>query len=302
MKHNLKLSLILIGLFFLSQLIGLFVSGYYLENSLPYNFDKTKSVSENPAGFLINFVISFIFAMLLISLLMKMKYNWILKLWFFVVIAIALSITINSFIGFSIKGSTIISLIMGAVFSVIKLYFKNTFIHNLIEVFIYPGIAIILSSLINIPLLIILLILVSIYDIWAVWHSGIMQKMAHYQINSLKLFSGLFIPYAGKKIKEKIKLLNLKYKNNIPYKILKKEKIKINVAMLGGGDIFFSIVASGVVLKLSSSIYPSLIICLTSTIALAILLFLSKKKKYYPAMPFISAGIFLGMIVNWILF
>jgi len=62
---------------------------------------------------------------------------------------------------------------------------------------------------------------------WAVWHSGIMQKMAKYQINKLNIFSGFFIPYANKKTKQKIKLLKEKYKNkkisnkNLKHKISK---------------------------------------------------------------------------------
>jgi len=28
----------------------------------------------------------------------------------------------------------------------------------------------------------------------------------------------------------------------------------------------------------------------------------SEKKKFYPAMPFITAGIFLGMIIGWLIF
>ena len=46
---------------------------------------------------------------------------------------------------------------------------------------------------------IILLVVISIYDMWAVWKSGIMQKMAKYQMDELKIFSGFYVPYASKR-------------------------------------------------------------------------------------------------------
>jgi hypothetical protein len=38
-----------------------------------------------------------------------------------------------------------------------------------------------------------------------------MQKMAKYQIQKLNIFSGFFVPYASKKVKDKIKFLKDKY-------------------------------------------------------------------------------------------
>ena len=49
---------------------------------------------------------------------------------------------------------------------------------------------------------IIILFIISIYDMWAVWHSKVMQKMAEFQMNNLKFFTGFFVPYADKKEKE----------------------------------------------------------------------------------------------------
>jgi presenilin-like A22 family membrane protease len=90
---------------------------------------------------------------------------------------------------------------------------------------IYPAIASIFVAILNLKLGIILLIIISIYDIWAVWHSGIMQKMAKYQMNEVGIFGGLIIPYASNAIKNKIKFLKETYKNNIPKSIIKKNKV-----------------------------------------------------------------------------
>src|SRR3989338_635631 len=135
---------------------------------------------------------------------------------------------------------------------------------------------------------------------WAVWHSGIMQKMAKYQINTLNIFSGFFVPYISKKIRlEKIKKSELK-----------KKKIKVNVAILGGGDIVFPIITAGVMLRefgfstiLGMQIpVVSLFVILGATMGLSYLFFYAEKKKFYPAMPFITAGIFAGMILSYLFF
>ena len=140
---------------------------------------------------------------------------------------------------------------------------------------------------------------------WAVWHSQFMQKMAKYQINNLKFFTGFFVPYADKKQKKKIKLIKQKYKSKgdkVLEKQFKKAKIKVNLAILGGGDVIFPIITAGVFFKIYQSIWPSLIITVSATLALAFLFILARKGKFYPAMPFLTAGMFLGMVVNWLVF
>ena len=115
--------------------------------------------------------------------------------------------------------------------------------------------------------------------------------MAKYQINELNVFSGFFIPTISSKLKAKIKKLKKSE--------LKKKNIKVNVAILGGGDVIFPIITSGIMLK-TFGILGALSTTAGATIGLAGLFFFAEKKKFYPAMPFITAGIFLGMIVNWL--
>jgi len=137
-----------------------------------------------------------------------------------------------------------------------------------------------------------LLILISVYDMWAVWHSGIMQKMAKYQIQKLNIFSGFFIPYASKKVKEQLKKMK-------PSE-LKKKKVRMNVAILGGGDVIFPIIAAGVMLK-TLGLFSAIFVIIGAAIGLSYLLFFSEKKKFYPAMPFISAGIFAGIGLSYLI-
>jgi len=48
-------------------------------------------------------------------------------------------------------------------------------------------------------------------------------------------------------------------------------------------------------------IRPALIIAASATIGLFSLLILAKKKKYYPAMPFITIAMYLGMIIIFLI-
>ena len=80
---------------------------------------------------------------------------------------------------------------------------------------------------------------------------------------------------------------------------LKKKRIKVNVAILGGGDIVFPIIASGVMLK-TLGLVSALLVAIGATLGLAYLFFFAKKRRFYPAMPFITAGILIGMAIAWV--
>ncbi len=283
-------------MFLVTQFIGLYVVNHYSQtgNELPYGMEPPKDV--DPVSFFPSIIIAFIIAIVLFFLLTKFKVEFILKLWFFIVIVLALGISINSFFPAS-KYIPIIALAIALPFALIKIFNRNILVHNATELFIYPGIAAIFVPLLNIWTMILLLILISVYDMWAVWKSKIMQKMAKYQINTLKIFSGFFIPYFSKKDRQKIKMLKQKYKSSQ----LKKKKIKVNIAILGGGDVIFPIISAGVMLK-TLGIWPAIFVILGAGLGLSYLLFFSEKKKFYPAMPFITTGIFLGMLVSVIVF
>jgi len=234
---------------------------------------------------------------------MKIKSLWFIRGWFFVVISIAIGLSMNVLASKSgIIYPSIFALAIGAIFAYFKVFRKNIIVHNLTEILIYPGIAAIFVGMLNIWTITLLLVIISVYDMWAVWHTGVMMKIAKYQMNTVGLLGGFMIPYASKKVKAKIELLKLKYKNKqIPEKEIKKKKIKIGLGILGGGDVIFPIIAAGVFLKTFNNLYLALIVTLFASIALALLLIFSNKKKAYPAMPYLTAGIFLGMIIGIII-
>jgi len=307
MKHNTKITAILIAMFLITQIIGLFVIHFYeiSSNELPYWMEPPE---VNPQTSVISILFAFALAITLFFILTKIKAEKFIRLWFFAVTVIAMGLTINAFAIFLLKNPpnpyeyiSILTLIVTIPLAYFKIFRRNLLVHNFTELLIYPGIAAVFIPILSVLGIIILLLAISLYDIWAVWHSKFMQNMAKYQIDKLKFFTGFFIPYAGKEARQKIKFLREKYKNKRDLeRHLKKAKIKVNLAILGGGDIIFPIIAAGIFYKYSGLI-PSLIITASATLGLLFLFILARKGKFYPAMPFLTIAIYLGMIIGWIL-
>jgi presenilin-like A22 family membrane protease len=320
MKHNIKITIILLSMFVITQFIGLYVANTNIFNRTIQGTNETLtnpilSTLQPPqptqqSDFSMYFgsiIFAFIIAIIILFLLTKFKIDMILKIWFFVVVVIALFITFNAFFPNYINSVyfVVIALAVALFLAFIKIFRQNFIVHNLTELLIYPGIATVFIPILNFWSAMILLILISGYDIWAVWHSGIMQKMAKYQINNLKVFSGFFVPYISKEMRMKIRKMK---KSRV-----KGKKIKVNMAILGGGDVIFPIITSGVVLMTQfvnlpfglkpfiGGFIPALFVIFGATLGLTLLFLFSEKKKFYPAMPFITAGIFLGIILSYLL-
>ena len=113
MKHNLKITFILISMFFITQLIGLFVISVYenQNNQLPFGFETPEDVktiydcsSKNSSlnytkcvlTYLSPLFIAFMIALVLFFLLTRINAEKILRTWFFIVVIIALGISIKS--------------------------------------------------------------------------------------------------------------------------------------------------------------------------------------------------------------
>ena len=286
-------------MFVVTQLIGLAVIHSYTEEELPYGMEPPEDIE--PQFSLISIVIAFAMAIFLVLLLTKLRAAIFLRLWFFIVVIIALGITFNSlFVYFNIPYTAIIAVLVALPLAFFKIFKRHLIVHNLTELMIYPGIAAVFVPILNVWTIIVLLVAISIYDIYAVWHSGFMQKMAKFQINELKFFAGFFVPYMKKKDRIQLKQIKQKYKKQASMeKALKKKKLKVNLAILGGGDVIFPIIAAGIFLQ-TFGLVSALFVTLGATTALLILFTSARKGKFYPAMPFISAGIFAGMLVSWL--
>jgi presenilin-like A22 family membrane protease len=312
MKHNTKVTSLLVCMFLITQLIGLFiVSSYSNGIDLPFGMEPPEEIEETSlAGGLTTIIIAFVIAVLFFFLLMKINAQTFIRLWYLSVTIIALGLSFFVILYKLGINMQLVALLIALPLAYIKVFKRNLYVHNLTELLIYPGIAAVFISFLNnvfgnrvILATAIILLIISLYDMWAVWQSGFMQKMAEFQMNNLKFFTGFFIPYADKKNKAKIKLIKEKYEGNDKKleENFKKSKIKVNLAILGGGDIIFPIITAGVFYE-KFGLNSGILIAITSTIALAGLFLLAKKGKYYPAMPFITAGLYIGMGLSWILF
>ena len=295
MKHNLKITAILLIMFVLTQFIGIYVVNHYSaeEEALPFGLETPEP--EKASEFYILFsqiIIAFVIAVSLLFVLTKFKIELILKIWFFVVILLGLAISFNAFFP-PFKYVSLVALLVALPFTMAKVFSRDVIIHNFTELLIYPGIASVFVPILNVVTIIIFLVLISIYDAWAVWHSGIMQKMAKFQIEKLKIFSGFFIPYVSKKVRLKLKKMKKSE--------LRKKKVRVNVAILGGGDVIFPIITAGVMLN-ALGLGAALLVIAGATIGIGYLFFFAEKKKFYPAMPFITAGIFVGIGLSYLLF
>lgn len=280
MKHTLKITLMLVLLFFLSQVVGLAITNQYIDHEktaetgvttweeLPYEFERPPV--EESSSF-IYILIAVLLGTGLLMLLIKFKKVNLWKFWFFISVVVCLTIALKPFMRQEI------ALIVSFVFALFKVVKPNIFVHNITEVFIYGGLAAIFVPIMNLFAVFMLLLLISGYDIYAVWKSKHMVKLAKFQTSS-RAFAGLSIPYKMPKKEDKKKAGRVE---------------KIKTAILGGGDIAFPLIFAGVVMK-NFGFLNSLIIPVFVSTALLILLFKSKKDRFYPAMPFLSLGCLAG--------
>ncbi|MEK6825749.1 MAG: presenilin family intramembrane aspartyl protease, partial [Nanoarchaeota archaeon] len=230
MKHSLKITGILLGMFLIAQLVGLAVNYAYTPQvsteiiqvgnittsinitkyNLPYGVEPPEH--NEPKMNFISMLIAFVLAIGIMLLMMKFRAELLLRGWFFIVITIGIAVAINASL-LSIPYAAVISFIIGLILAYLKVFQRNIIIHNLTELLVYPGISAIFVPLLNIWTIVFLLVIISFYDMYAVWHSGFMQKMAKYQIKKVRVFSGFFIPYIKKEdraLLEKMKKSKMK--------------------------------------------------------------------------------------------
>ena len=312
MKHNFKITAILLLMFLVTQFIGLYVINQYslqtitkinpqtglqeniTINPLPSIFQTQEAKTQQDFfSFFIQLLISFVIAVTLVLILIRYKFKFLMRGWFFAVVSLALGIAFYAVLKNYLSSAWLVSLAFAIPLGFLKVYKPSFLIHNLTELLIYPGIAAIFVPILSPLTIIILLVFISIYDMWAVWHSKIMIKMAKFHMNELKIFGGFLIPNLTKNVREKIK--NLKMSKSKTKS--KRKGVNVSFAILGGGDVVFPLIAAGVFLR-AFGLIPALLVIAGAFLGLLFLLLISEKKKFYPAMPFITAGVFLGMLAS----
>src|SRR3989338_8482171 len=108
MKHTFVVTFVLVLVFLLSQLMGLWIVDKYINhpssvqqgevvwNNLPYNFERPPV--QNKSIFFIQIMIALLIGTLLVLWLIRIHKPWILKLWLFGVVCLTLSFAFAAFI------------------------------------------------------------------------------------------------------------------------------------------------------------------------------------------------------------
>ena len=336
MKHPINMTMLLVVMFLIAQLVGLLIISEYIDIRASHETGATVKNTEvyNRIGIeppeVKNESVSFIFILgavllgtVLILLIIQFGQHRLWKIWYLFAVLMSLLVALNPFIFkamvflgiVSFISPYIITVIISLGLSVMKVFMPNLYIHNATEVLIYGGLAALLVPILNLFSVAILLIAISIYDAYAVWKSKHMVKMAEFQRDT-NLFAGFSFPYRtvkgylGKKAVEIPK----------PVKSETKAKAAANTsasasahttspspkgsaptsAILGGGDIAFPLLFAGVVMKTTGSYLYPLIVVVAAATALFVLFWRAEKGKFYPAMPFLSVGCFLGLFICWL--
>jgi|TARA_B100002003_G_scaffold251425_1_gene294910 presenilin-like A22 family membrane protease len=303
MKHSLRVTIWLLVFFFISQIVGLLIVSSYVSveevevidpvtneillvngtvaQALPHQMERPEF--ESSSGFIIYLVMAILIATIMFLFLVKLKTVLLWKAWFFFAVFLCLTVGFAAFI------NQLLATILGLLFAAWKVFKPNILVHNFTEMFVYGGLAAILVPIKSVTpyTIIVLLLIVSVYDAYSVWKSKHMIKMAKFQANS-KVFAGLLVPYKEKKSSKK------KAKGKVHFK-------GVQTAILGGGDVAFPLLFSGAILKSLLMTGPfgivflkTMIIPVFVSIALAFLFLRGREDRFYPALPFLTAGCLVG--------
>ena len=286
MKYDLKTAAILISLFLLSQIVGL--AFIYRDMKIEVKEGKKEVVYGDtvlgPRPELYGWeTFVWIVSGIAISTGLMLFIIWLkrINLWkllFFISIFFATSLALgtifNSYLAFG----------LAFILALLKIVRPNIVVHNITEILMYSGIALLLVPLFDVVWIVILLLAISLYDIYAVFKSKHMVKMAKFQMKS-KVFAGIMIPF--KKVK-------------------RRGGKQVVEAIIGGGDVAFPLIFSGVVMETLVNSFQVvkeiaflkvLIIPVFVTLAVIFLLFKGKEGKFYPAMPFITTGCLIAYAI-----
>lgn len=259
MKYSILTITIVLSLFLITQFIGLAANNIYTESELPYGLQPPSVEPKFSPWFFLSMIV---IISILFFAMRRFKLEFLMKTWFFIAITICISVTLSAFIDSWIAVIVALSIVL------LKFKERDIYMHNLGEILMYGGVVALFAPMLNFWAVIILLIGMSIYDYIAVFITKHMIGLAKMQ-EELGIFSGLVV-------------VN-----------------KDDVAILGGGDIAFTLLFAVIVLK-QFGILSALLSIYGATLFITILMIIGRKKRYYPAMPFVTAGSLLGFLISLI--
>ncbi len=283
MKHRWSITLFLTALFLGAQLLGLVIINSYIDKektaasgetvfeALPLALERPEI--EERTSFIYIFIAVLIGTGILL-LLLRFNLARLWKAWYALAVFVTLTIAFAAFIPQLYAALLSLAATLG------KTFRPNVLVQNASELFMYGGLAAIFVPVMSVFAASMLLLLIALYDVYAVWKSRHMITLAKFQSKS-NIFAGFAIPYRSSPAG----------RHSLHHGKASLGK-KPGLAILGGGDIAFPLLFTGAVFRQLG--IASVIISVTAALALFLLLVFSKKGRFYPAMLFLSAGCLLG--------
>jgi len=287
MKYDLRTMFVLVFLFLISQIIGLGILYKDMEVKIGPTGAQEIVHTETVLGprpeiqgfetFVWLISATAISTVMVLIIVWLKKVNWWKSLFFisvFLTIALALGTLMDPMFAFT----------LAFIIAIWKIYRPNAIIHNVAQVLMFSGIAVLLVPLFDLIWIVALLIVISLYDVYAVYKSKHMVKMALFQVKS-KLFAGITLPL--KKVKKG------------------RRKRKVKAAIIGGGDVAFPLLFAGVVMEnliklglaIEIAFLKTLIIPIIVSLTLIVLFLKGGEGKFYPGMPFLTAGCLIAYLI-----
>jgi len=309
-----KNSLIMLVLFFLTQLIGIGILIQYVDFAQSAQTGKTQLTDEyviappqvaNESYTFISLFIAIIIGTALVFLIIKYGQILLWKLWFMASVSVGLFFAFSPFFAWS----SVLLILICIIFAYWKIFHYNKYIHTFTEMFVYGGIAAIFVPILNVYSASALIIILAIYDWWMVNKSGHMITMAQSQL-SQGMMTGLYVSNSKPQPVQTTQRHATHYKQSAhseqsPQKKVsgQKQTSKNSDAsvMVGGGDITFPLLFAGAAMKYFGTILPGVLIVFGATVGLYILFSRSKSGTFYPAIPFVGAGAFVGFFLAFLL-
>lgn len=260
MKYSPITFITITTLFLCCQFFGLLVINGYKNIALPYALAPPEIQGTD---IVISVITGIIMMTIIFYLFSKLKYAKFLKVWFGFALVVCISISLSLFIG------DVLALILAVVITILRIREYDLYVHNISEVLLYGGLAVLFTPLFNITTALMLLLVISIYDYISVFITKHMITLAKTEAKG-NIFTGLIVKNGDEQ------------------------------AILGGGDIAFTLIFAAVLGNEKGLAYAFISVYLI-TLALITLIVLGKKGKFYPAMPILSVGCSISYLLSMVI-
>ncbi|MBU0590857.1 hypothetical protein KKF81_00400 [Candidatus Micrarchaeota archaeon] len=274
-----KLIAIIIGLFIVAQLLGMYTGLVILSDMHENDYVKEMVMTNNGdepinAVFLIVYILFGAVMMMLLIRVFK-KYSILFRLMEFMMIATASSIVFYSVLrlGLGYDESTIGGIVLGLLFSGIRTFVPN--LKNTAAVLATAGVGVIVGISFGLVPLVIFLILLSIYDYISVFKTKHMVELANFVVKKDLAFT-------------------------ITAKLPAEKKGEPENRMdLGTGDMIAPIMLE--ISALSFNPIASVFVFVGAVVSMTLFLLLVwKKKMVLPALPPIVLGMIIALMIGFV--